>query len=233
MVAEIWDLHEPIRRAAGAAATWIHAKKKSFVATEKDTPENRARREEFCRLLEEIEPHHLVFIDESFVKTGLRREYARAPRGQRVTGPRPFRSWKTITVIGAIRLGEKPRLMTSARAVTGPTFLRFVKRTLAPWIYPGDVVVMDNLNVHRMEAVREAIRDAGGVPVFLPTYSPELNPIECLWADWKRRLRTLAVDAHDELLRTIRRLRAATPTHKIAAWFRRSFTEAQVKRSPG
>lgn len=183
-------------------------------------------------MLEQTEPRSLIFIDESFVKTGMRREYARSLRGERVAGPKPFRSWKTVSVIGAIRLGEKPRMMTNETAVRGSIFLRFVKRSLAPWIYPGDIVIMDNLNIHKMAIVREAISEAGGIPIYLPTYSPELNPIECLWADWKRQLRTLAIDAHDDLLRTIRRLRAATPIRKIAGWFRRAFAAAQVKRSP-
>ena len=171
----------------------------------------------------------VVFIDESFVKTGMRREYARSLRGKRVTGTRPFRSWKTVSLIGAIRLGERPKLMTSEVAVDGRKFLRFVKQRLAPWIYPGDIVIMDNLNIHKMHVVREAIRDAGGFPVYLPTYSPELNPIERLWADLKRRLRSLAISAHADLLRAVRRLRASTPIAKIAAWFRHSLAEAQVK----
>lgn len=158
----------------------------------------------------------------------MRREYGRSLRGQRVKGSRPFRSWKTVSLIGAIRLDEKPKLMTSDTAVDGRTFLRFVKQRLAPWIYPGDIVVMDNLNIHKMHVVREAILDAGAFPVYLPTYSPELNPIERLWADIKRRLRSLAVSAHDELLRAVRRLRASTPIEKIAAWFRHSHAEAQV-----
>lgn len=158
----------------------------------------------------------------------MRREYARSLRGQRVTGSRPFRSWKTISLIGAIRLGEKPKIMTSKTAVNGPTFLRFVKERLAPWIYPGDLVIMDNLSIHKMRIIREAIRDAGGFPVYLPTYSPELNPIERLWADLKRRLRTLALNAQDELLRAVRRLRASTPIAKIAAWFRHSLSQARI-----
>jgi transposase len=83
--------------------------------------------------------------------------------------------------------------MTSRSAVNGPKFLRFVKERLAPWLSPGDIVIMDNLNIHKMLMVREAILDAGGFPVYLPTYSPELNPIERLWADMKRQLRTLAI----------------------------------------
>ena len=162
----------------------------------------------------------------------MRREYARSIRGSRVTGTKPFRSWKTISLIGAIRQGEKPKLMTCPQAVNGRTFLRFVRERLASWIYPGDVVIMDNLNIHKMAVVQEAIRDAGGIPIYLPAYSPELNPIERLWADMKRRLRTLAVSAQDELLRAVRRLRAATPTAKIINWFRHSLAEAHLKRSP-
>lgn len=170
----------------------------------------------------------LVFIDESFVKTGMRREYGRSPRGQRVTGTRPFRSWKTISLIGAIRLGEKPKLMTNAGAVDGRTFRRFVNQRLRPWLYPGDIVIMDNLSIHKMLTVREAILEAGGIPVYLPTYSPELNPIERLWADMKRQLRTLALNAQDDLLAAVRRLRASTPVSKIAGWFRHSLSEARL-----
>lgn len=159
----------------------------------------------------------------------MRREYARSLRGRRVTGTRPFRSWKTISLIGAIRLGEKPKIMTSKTAVDGRTFLRFVQRRLAPWLYPGDIVIMDNLSIHKMLVVREAILDAGAIPIYLPTYSPELNPIERLWADMKRQLRTLALNAQHDLLRAVRRLRASTPVAKIAAWFRHSLSEAQIK----
>lgn len=157
----------------------------------------------------------------------MRREYARSLRGHRVTGTRPFRSWKTISLIGAIRLGERPKIMTCTKAVDGTTFRRFVTQRLAPWIYPGDVVIMDNLNIHKMHVVREAILDAGGFPLYLPTYSPELNPIERLWADLKRRLRSLAINAQDELLRAVRRLRASTPITKIAGWIRHSLAEAR------
>lgn len=80
-----------------------------------------------------------------------------------------------------------------------------------------------------MHVVREAIRDAGAFPVYLPTYSPELNPIELLWADMKRRLRSLAISAHADLLHAVRRLRASTPIAKIAAWFRHCLSEAQIK----
>jgi transposase len=120
----------------------------------------------------------LVFLDESFCSTGMRRDYGRAARGLRVFGEKPGGRWKTLSLIGAIRLGARPKLMTYVGAVNGAVFLRFVTQRLVPWLRRGDVVVMDNLNTHKMTKVRAAIEVAGAAPVYLPTYSPELNPIE-------------------------------------------------------
>jgi transposase len=136
-----------------------------------------------------------------------------------------------VTLIGAIRLVHRPKLMTHRGAVNGRTFLRFTKQRLLRWLRPGDVVVMDNLNMHKMVAVREAIESVGATAVYLPTYSPELNPIELLWADMKRNLRTLALNAESELLAAVRRLRPAVPLAKIDGWFRRAFSQAQLNCS--
>ncbi len=171
----------------------------------------------------------LVFIDESFCKTGMRRTHAWAPRGERARGSKPFRSWKTVSIIGAIRRGSRPLIMTNEGAVNGRIFLRFVKRRLAPWLKPGDIVVLDNLNFHKMVAVRRAIEEAGALPIYLPTYSPELNPIELLWSDLKRELRRMGLDTVEMLRWALRRLRAALPLHRIDGWFRRAFAEAQIK----
>ena len=198
------------------------------MAIERDSPENRVRREAFAALVASVQPEKLVFLDESFCKTGMRREHAWSPRGERVVGRRPGRSWKTVSLLGAIRLGEKPRLMTHRGSINGATFLRFVRKYLVPWLRPGDVVVMDNLNSHKMKSVREAIEAAGAVPVYLPTYSPELNPIELWWADMKRALRKLAIDIESELRRAARQQRARLPLEKIANWFGHSLREAQL-----
>lgn len=85
---------------------------------------------------------------------------------------------------------------------------------------------MDNLGSHKTKAVREAIEACGAIPIYLPTYSPELNPIELWWTDLKRALRGLATDARDELARAVRRLRSAVPVEKIASWFRFSMNQA-------
>lgn len=159
----------------------------------------------------------------------MRRELGWAPAGTRARGTRPQRNWKTVSLIGAIRLGERPRLMTHQGSVDGAVFLRFVKERLAPWLKPGDVVVMDNLNFHKMRVVRDAIEQAGAQAVYLPTYSPELNPIEKWWADMKRGLKKLGLNAVPELKRAVRRLRAGLPLEKVSAWFRFSLAEAQLK----
>ena len=162
----------------------------------------------------------------------MRREHAWSFKGKRVVGRRPGRSWKTVSLLGAIRLGAKPRLMTHRGSIDGRVFLRFVRKYLVPWLGRGDVVVMDNLNSHKMRAVRDAIEAAGAVPVYLPTYSPELNPIELWWADMKRVLRRLAIDVEADLRRAARRLRAQLPAAKIDGWFRFSLRQAQCNRSP-
>lgn len=158
----------------------------------------------------------------------MRREHGWSRRGERVVGQRPFRSWKTLSIIGAIRLGKRPLAMTNRGPVNGRIFLRFVRTRLVPWLRPGDVVVMDNLNFHKMAAVRAAIEAAGATPVYLPTYSPELNPIELWWADMKRQLRKLGADTELALAKAVRRLRAGVPIEKIAGWFRFSLAHAQI-----
>lgn len=169
-----------------------------------------------------IAQRRLVFIDESFCKTGMRREFGWSPRGARVVGTRPVKSWKTISLLGAIRCGEKPRLMTHRGSVDGPVFRRFVRKCLVPFLRRGDLVVMDNLNMHKSLATRRLIEAAGATPVYLPTYSPELNPIELLWAHLKRALRTLAHDDQDSLCGAVRRLRRRVPLSHIRGWFKRA-----------
>jgi len=118
--------------------------------------------------------------------------------------------------------------MTHRGSIDGRTFLRFVRKYLVRWLRPGDVVVMDNLNSHKMKSVRATIESAGAMPVYLPTYSPELNPIELWWADIKRTLRKLAIDVESDLRRAARQQRARLPLAKITNWFGHSLREAQL-----
>jgi transposase len=170
----------------------------------------------------------LVFIDESFAKTGMRREYGWSPRGTRSHGRMPVRSWKTVSLIGAIRLNQRPRLMTHRGAVDGATFIRFVKAYLVPTLCRGDIVIMDNLNIHKMKRVRQLIAAAGATAVYLPTYSPELNPIELWWNDLKRELRKLSIDMEADLRKAARRERSRVALAKIKNWFDHAIAEARL-----
>jgi transposase len=201
------------------------------VATERNTPEHRERYALFCAFITAVSASRLVFIDESFCKTGMRREHAWAQRGERANGTKPFRSWKTVSLIGAVRAGRRPLVVSNEGAVNGEIFLRFVERHLVPWIRPGDIVVMDNLNFHKMLVVRRAIEAAGAMPIYLPTYSPELNPIEMLWSDLKRDLRRMGLNTVDSLCWAVGRLRAVLPLRRIEGWFRHAneIAEAQLK----
>lgn len=163
----------------------------------------------------------------------MAREYGWAAIGERAIGERPGKSWKTLTLIGAIRIGRKPKLMTHHGAINGRVFLRFVRRRLAPWLKPGDIVLMDNLGAHKVKGVRQAIEAVGATVIYLPAYSPDMNPIELWWPFLKRHLRTLAPRALDELAAAARRLRAATPLTNLAAWFRHVLSWPQLNRSLG
>jgi transposase len=179
-----------------------------------------------------IHIERLVFLDESYCATGMRREHAWSKRGRRAVGTRPFGRWKTVSLIGAVRVGVKPKLMTHRGSVNGRVFLRFVRTRLCPWLRKGDIVFMDNLRAHKVAGVREAIEAAGAFVIYLPPYSPDLNPIELWWADLKRQLRGIALDTEEGLRAAVRRLRAALDTYKLTSWFRHCLPHLQSQRSP-
>ena len=158
----------------------------------------------------------------------MTREYGWAPVGERAVGLRPGGRWTSLTLVGSIRLDSRLKLMTHRRAANGAVFLRFVRERLCPWRRPGDIVLMDNTGAYKVRSVRQAIE---ACVVYLPTYSPDFNPIELWWADLKRHLRGLGPRALTELARAVRRLRAATPLTKLSAWFRRCLSFPQLNRA--
>ena len=130
-----------------------------------------------------------VFVDESGVTTDLLRRYARSPRGTRASDHTPCRHWQAHTVVAALR----PTELTATAVFDGPidtdTFQAYVTQVLVPTLRRGDVVVLDNLAVHKHPDIRVAIEQAGARVRFLPPYSPDLNPIEQAFAKLKAFLR--------------------------------------------
>jgi transposase len=133
-----------------------------------------------------------VFIDETWTKTNMAPLRGWAPRGQRLRAKVPCGKWKTMTFLAALRCDrvEAPWLIDGP--INGERFRLYVEKVLVPSLKPGDIVIMDNLGSHKSKAVRRAIRAAGAYLFFLPKYSPDLNPIEQLFAKLKHWLRKAA-----------------------------------------
>ena len=148
-------------------------------------------------------PERLVFIDETSVKTNLTRLRGRAPKGERLSGAAPFGKWRTQTFIAGLTCGDLIAPWVIEGAMNGPAFDIYVETQLAPVLQPGTVVILDNLSTHRSPRAAEALRAHGCWFLFLPPYSPDLNPIEQAFAKLKAHLRRIGARTFDDLLNAI------------------------------
>jgi transposase len=130
-----------------------------------------------------------VFIDETWAKTNMTRTHGRCARGRRLRALVPHGHWKTMTFIAALRCDAITAPVVFDQPINGEWFRAYVEQQLVPTLRPGDVVVMDNLGSHKGPAIRKAIRRANAHLLFLPPYSPDLNPIEQVFAKLKTLLR--------------------------------------------
>jgi len=168
------------------------ASKKSLHAAEQQRPDVARRRERWQRHQARLDPSRLVFIDETWARTNMTRTHGRSPRGQRLVASVPHGHWKTLTFLAALRVDRLTAPCVLDGPVNGTSFLAYVEQSLVPTLKPGDIVIMDNLGSHKSPAVRAAIRKAGAKLFFLPPYSPDLNPIEQVFAKLKTLLRKAA-----------------------------------------
>jgi transposase len=145
----------------------------------------------------------LVFIDETFTKTNMTRLRGRSKRGKRLIDKAPHGHWKTSTFIAALRHDRLTAPFTIDGAVNGEIFLTYIRRVLVPTLRKGDVVAMDNLGSHKIPGVREAIEAAGATLVYIPPYSPDLNPIEMVFSKIKSILRKKALRTVEALWREL------------------------------
>jgi transposase len=137
------------------------------------------------------------------VNTNMTRLFGRAPRGERVIDRVPFSAWKTVTFVAALRHDGMTAPMMIKGAMNGEAFLAYLDQCLVPTLKRGDIVVMDNVSVHRVEGVREAIEAANATLRYLPPYSPDLNPIELSYSAFKAFLRKCAERTEEALRRRI------------------------------
>ena len=158
-------------------------------------------------------------MDESGAKTNLTRLRGRAQRGQRVHAKTPQAYWQTTTMIGALRLDGS----TACMALEGPTdaevFRAYIEQVLAPKLQEGDVVIMDNLSPHKSELTLSLIRQTGAQVLFLPAYSPDLNPIEKMWSKVKNFLRSAEARTQVALTEAIGAALATVTPQDAMNWF--------------
>jgi len=142
---------------------------------------------------------HYVFLDECGVTTDLLRRYGRSLSGTRVRDHAPFGHWETHTVVAGLRLDGLTAPAVFNGPIDNPSFLAYIEQVLVPSLRPGDVVVLDNLAVHKQPEVRHAVEAAGAQLRFLPPYSPDFNPIELAFAKLKAFLRAARPRSFDQV----------------------------------
>ncbi len=169
-----------------------------------------------------------MFVDESGFHTSMTRLYARAPRGRRAYGKVPRNRGKNTTLIAAITLqGGMGESMAVEGATDALAFEAYVERFLAPTLEEGQVVVLDGLGAHRTGKVRELVEGRGADLVFLPSYSPDLNPIEEAFSKIKQLVREAGARTREALVEAIGRALAAVTLEDVAGWFAHAGYEPQ------
>ncbi len=157
----------------------------------------------------------------------MTKHYGRAPRGRRVLEATPQGNWKILTILGAMSLNGMIATMTIEAATDAEIFLAYLDHVLCPALRPDDVVVMDNLSSHKVAGVRERIEAVGASVLYLPPYSPDLNPIEKAWSKLKQQLRGVKARTTQALDQAITDLLPTIRSQDARAWFRFPFHELQ------
>ena len=161
----------------------------------------------------------LKFIDESWINIGMTRLYGRAAAGTRVAEAVPQHRGTRLTMIAAVGLRGISAEWVIEGAIDGDAFAVYLNEVLGPTLRPGDIVVMDNLRVHKVAAVEAAINAVGARVEYLPPYSPDYNPIEKCWSKIKTALRAAKAPTVDELMKALKEALLTISTADVRAWF--------------
>jgi transposase/PAS domain-containing protein len=188
---------------AGALQRAIFNSANSERAAEQDRSDVAQARDEWRASQGELNPERLVFIDETGAATDMARRYGRCPRGQRLVSSVPWGHWKTTTFVAALRVGEIAAPCVFDGPMDGPSFRAYVEQFVVPILRESDIVVMDNLPSHKVAGIREAIEAAGAELRYLPSYSPDFNPIEQFFAKLKALLQKAAARTIEALIAAI------------------------------
>ena len=193
--------------------------KKSSRAAEQDRPDVAVKRKNWRATQNTVDPERLVFLDETSLKTDLTRLRGWAEGGQRLVEAVPNGKWQTNTLVHAISLQGTRAAMVLDGPINAPSFVGFCEWLLAPVLYPGDFVVMDNLSSHKSARAIQAIESVGARIVYLPPYSPDLNPIELIFSKLKQLIRGIRPRTFTEIVQAARRILAEITLDDIDAVF--------------
>lgn len=178
-----------------------------------------AKRAAWGGIIYEIPPEKLVFLDESGVNTNMSRRYAWAFGGKRAVDAVPLNKGKSTTILSSVRLDGTTVPTVFSGAVNRDKFKEYLRDCLVPSLRCGDVVIMDNLPCHKVDGVTDLIEQAGATVLYLPPYSPDLNPIEMMWSKIKAFLRMSKARSLDSLLATIPTAFSYVSISDIHGWF--------------
>ena len=200
---------------AGHPPPGVDIEKKTLAASERDEEARAAWRAAAAQL----DPQQLVFVDESGTTIALTRLYGWAPHDQRATGSVPRNHGKNTTLVAALTANGLHEPWLIEGAMDTDSFLWYITEQLAPTLRPGQIVVLDNLSVHKAASIRQAIAARQCQLLFLPSYSPDCTPIEQAFSKIKAILRGLGARTKEALQEAVRLAIEAITRHDATAWF--------------
>jgi transposase len=192
------------------------------VPAEQDRPDIARKRRRWKAHQHRVDPRRLVFLDETWVKTNMAPLRGWGPKGMRLAASVPYGHWMTMTFIAALRHDRVEAPCVLDGPINGTLFTAYVEQFLAPTLAPGDIVILDNLGSHKGKAARAAIHKAGAHLLFLPPYSPDLNPIEQLFAKLKHLMRKAQERTHPATWRRVGSLLDLVSTTECANYLSNS-----------
>ena len=166
-----------------------------------------------------MDPNNLIFIDETGANLNMTLLYGRAPKGDRIKMPAPMNRGMQISIIGAISTTKVEAALYGEWATNGDIFQTFITTQLIPNLSPEKVVLLDNVQFHKSDAVIKAIETTGARVIFLPPYSPEFNPIEPMWSKLKHVLEFLEPRTFNEFKKAIKKAFSEVTESDLIGWY--------------
>ena len=193
--------------------------KKTLLALERARSDIARKRRRWQSWQKSLDPQHLVFIDETWIKTNMAPLRGWGQKGERLRAFAPHGHWRTLTFLGALRCDRLTAPCVFDGPINGESFRAYVEQQLLPVLRLGDIVVMDNLGSHKSAAIRRMIKAAGARLWYLPPYSPDLNPIEQTFAKIKHWMRAAQRRTVEDTWRQIGRLVATIEPGECSNYF--------------